>query len=161
MNKFDRMPDFSQPIYPVFTWIPMLGAERYEVELLTKPPTQENNTVPTPDRYWAKTVDSSFSCYDEYARYYAGTYYWRVRGLDANGNTVGVYSDTDSFQVPSHITRPLVAAFGDSITHGGGAVSFSPASLEYCLSESLSVRRGRCRYGKRGINPMQRTGSTH
>lgn len=131
LNKFDRMPDFSQPIYPVFTWIPMLGAERYEVELLTKPPTQENNTAPTPDRYWAKTVDSSFSCYDEYARYYAGTYYWRVRGLDANGNTVGVYSDTDSFQVPNHITRPLVAAFGDSITHGGGAVSFSPASLEY------------------------------
>lgn len=131
LNKFDRMPDFSQPIYPVFTWIPMLGAERYEVELLTKPPTQENNTDPTPDRYWAKTVANSFSCYDEYARYYAGTYYWRVRGLDANGNTVGVYSDTDCFQVPNHITRPLVAAFGDSITHGGGAVSFSPASLEY------------------------------
>lgn len=131
LNKFDRMPNFSQPLYPVFTWIPMLGAQRYEVELLTDPPAKENNTEPTPERYWAKVVDSSFSCYDEYARYYAGTYYWRVRGLDANGNTVGTYSDTDSFYVPARLTRPLIAAFGDSITHGGGAVSFSPASLEY------------------------------
>ena len=131
LNKFDRMPHFTQPVYPVFTWIPMLGAVRYEVELLTAPPSQENNTLPTPGRSWAKTVDSSFSCYDEYARYYAGTYYWRVRGLDTQGNTIGTYSDTDSFVVPSHLPRPLAAAFGDSITHGGGAVSFSPANLEY------------------------------
>lgn len=131
LNKFDRMPNFTQPIYPVYTWIPMLGAVRYEVELLTAPPEKENNTAPTPNRSWSKIVDSSFSCYDEYARYYAGTYYWRVRGLDALGNTVGTYSDTDSFTVESHLTRPMLAAFGDSITHGGGAVSFSPANLEY------------------------------
>ena len=139
LNTFDRMPNFTQPIYPAFTWIPILGAEKYEVELMTSPPAVENNTEPTPGRYWAKVVDSSFSCYDEYARYYAGTYYWRVRGLDANGNTVGVYSDTDSFTVPNHLTRPLVAAFGDSITHGGGAVSFSPANLEYSYTTYMDL----------------------
>lgn len=131
LNKFDRMPNFVMPIYPVFTWIPMLGAERYEVELLAEPPAQENDTEPSKHRAWAKAVDGLFSCYDEYPRYYAGKYYWRVRAIDAKGNTIGTYSDTDSFEVESHLTRPLLAAFGDSITHGGGAVSFSPANLEY------------------------------
>lgn len=139
LNNFDRMPNFSQPIYPVFTWIPMLGATRYEVELLTSPPAVENDTSPTKDRAWAKVVDSSFSCYDEYARYYAGKYYWRVRGLDASGNTVGTYSDTDSFTVEAHLSQPELAAFGDSITHGGGAVSFSPANLEYSYTTYIGM----------------------
>lgn len=137
LNNFDKMPNFQMPVYPVYHWIPMLGVEKYEVELMTHPPQQENNIDPTSDRYWAKTVDSSFSCYDEYARPYAGVYYWRVRGVDAKGNTIGVYSDTDSFVVDESIQRCFVATFGDSITHGGGAVSFSPASLEYSYQTYL------------------------
>lgn len=139
LNHHDRMPDFTQPIYPVFTWIPMLGAVRYEVELMTEPPAHENDTNPTPGRAWSQIVDSSFSCYDEYARPYAGRYYWRVRGLDAQGNPVGTWSDTDSFVVEARPNRPLLAAFGDSITHGGGAVSFSPASLEYSYTTYIDI----------------------
>lgn len=157
LNNFDRMPKFTQPIYPVFNWIPMLGVARYEVELLTSPPAKENNNSPTQNRSWAKVVDGASSCYDEYARYYAGTYYWRVRGLDAQGNTVGVYSDTDSFTVESHIARPLVAAFGDSITHGGGAVSFSPANLEYSYTTYMDdpcINLGRS--GDTSTTTMQR-----
>ena len=131
LNTFDRMPNFKMPIYPVYLWIPMYGAESYEVELLTHPPAEENGTTPTEDAAWRMKVNSSFTCYDEYARPYAGTYYWRVRGLDANGKMVGQYSDTASFEMDQSIQRCRVAIFGDSITHGGGAVSFSPASLEY------------------------------
>ena len=88
---------------------------------------------------WRKAVDSSFACYDEYARPYAGDYYWRVRALDEKGETLGVYSDTDHFTVDASIQRCLVATFGDSITHGGGAVSFSPASLQYSYQSYITV----------------------
>lgn len=139
LNKFDRMPNFQMPVYPVYHWIPMLGAAKYEVELMTHPPKKENNTEPTSDGAWRKAVDSSFACYDEYARPYAGDYYWRVRALDEKGETLGVYSDTDHFTVDASIQRCLVATFGDSITHGGGAVSFSPASLQYSYQSYITV----------------------
>ena len=84
------MPNFQMPVYPVYHWIPMLGAAKYEVELMTHPPKKENNTEPTSDSAWRKAVDSSFACYDEYARPYAGDYYWRVRALDEKGETLGV-----------------------------------------------------------------------
>ena len=52
-------------------------------------------------------------------------------------NQVGHYSDTASFTVPRYETRPFAAAFGDSITHGGGAISYSPANLEYSYTSYL------------------------
>ena len=137
LNNFDRMPGFRQPVYPVYHWIPMFGAEKYEVELMSHPPAAENNTKPTSDRAWAKIVNGAFSCYDEYPRYYAGTYYWRVRAINDKGETIGVYSDTDTFEVPSYTNRPRVATFGDSITHGGGAVSFAPSCIEYSYTTYL------------------------
>ena len=138
LNNFDQVPNFHQPLYPVYHWIPMHGADHYEVELMAHPPKKENDTEPTPDRVWAFKPQNSFSCYDEYARPYAGPYYWRVRAVDAKGNTIGVYSDTDKFVVEPHDKRILAGAFGDSITHGGGAVSYSPASLEYSYTTYLS-----------------------
>lgn len=138
INKFDRMPNFHQPLYPVYNWIPMHDTLRYEVELLTAPPAEENNTQPSAKRLWYFTVNDAFSCYDEYARPYAGEYYWRVRAVDAKGNTIGTYSDSEKFIVESHATRVTAAAFGDSITHGGGAVSHSPASLEYSYTTYLN-----------------------
>jgi lysophospholipase L1-like esterase len=131
LNNYDQMPDFKQPLYPVYHWIPMHDISRYEVELLTSPPVMENNTEPSQNRAWYKVADDSFSCYDEYARPYAGEYYWRVRAVDSSGNTIGTYSDTEKFTVEAHKDRVLTAAFGDSITHGGGSVSYSPANLEY------------------------------
>lgn len=138
LNTFDRMPNFKQPLYPVYQWIPMYGANRYEVELIATPPVEENNTSPSHDRAWAKVITGSFSCYDEYPRPYSGKYYWRVRAINEKGDTIGTYSDSDSFEVEAYgKERPLAAAFGDSITHGGGAVSFSPANLEYSYTTYL------------------------
>jgi lysophospholipase L1-like esterase len=58
-------------------------------------------------------------------------FYWRVRGIAADGITpVGHYSDAQTF-----LTDPQagwkVAIYGDSISHGGGHISFGPADWEY------------------------------
>lgn len=141
LNTFDRMPGFKQPLYPVYQWIPLHNIKRYEVELMTTPPSAENehNTVPSEGRVWSRIANDSFSCYDEYARPYAGEYYWRVRAIDDKGQTIGTYSDTAEFVVDAHAARVLAAAFGDSITHGGGAVSYSPVNLEYSYTTYLDV----------------------
>ena len=141
LNNFDRMPGFRQPLYPVYQWIPLHNIKRYEVELLTTPPSaeKEHNRTPSSQRVWSRIANDSFSCYDEYARPYAGEYYWRVRAIDENGQTIGSYSDTEEFVVESHAARIEAAAFGDSITHGGGAISYSPVNLEYSYTTYLDV----------------------
>ncbi len=137
LNTFDQMPDFHQPIYPVYSWIPLHNIMHYEVELLIQPPSEPNGTQPDPNRVWQRTVNSAATCYDEYARSYAGEYYWRVRAVDAQGNTIGTWSDTMKFTVESHARRMKAAALGDSITHGGGSVSYPPSNLEYSYTTYL------------------------
>ena len=138
-NTYDQVMNFHQPLYPVYQWIPLNGVTRYEVELLTAPPIHEHGKLPDPNRAWAQTISSVNAIYDEYARPYAGVYYWRVRGLDEQNNTIGTWSDLASFTVEAlpkdHI---YAAAFGDSITHGGGAISNSPAFLEYSYTTYLT-----------------------
>lgn len=137
-NTFDQVMNFHQPLYPVYQWIPLNGVTHYEVELLTTQPLDEHGTQPNSNRIWSQTIMSSNAIYDEYARPYAGIYYWRVRGLDAQNNTIGTWSDTASFAVKTLSDHRLyAAALGDSITHGGGAVSSSPAFLEYSYTTYL------------------------
>jgi len=138
-NTFDQVTNFRQPLYPVYQWIPLNGVTRYEVELLTEPPAQPNGTLADPQRAWAQTINDTNSIYDEYARPYAGVYYWRVRGIDNGNTTVGTWSDLASFTVDSLDDRHVYAvALGDSITHGGGAISSSPAFLEYSYTTYLT-----------------------
>ncbi|MCR5758194.1 MAG: GDSL family lipase [Selenomonas sp.] len=138
LNEFDQMPNFEMPLYPVYQWIPLNDVERYEVELMIHPPIRENDNAPTADAAWRKVVNSATACYDEYPRPYAGDYYWRVRGIDKDGNPVGVWSSTAHFVVQQQPERVPVAVLGDSITHGGGAVSNSPAALEYSYTTYLN-----------------------
>ena len=137
-NTYDQVMNFHQPIYPVYQWIPLNGVTHYEVELLTDPPAQEHGILPDPNRAWAQMITATNAIYDEYARPHAGKYYWRVRGLDTQGNTVGTWSDLSSFTVDAPPKNRLyAAALGDSITHGGGAISSSPAFLEYSYTTYL------------------------
>lgn len=131
INNFDFMDYVPLPIYPVYSWIPLHDGYKYEVELLTHPPKVENNVEPSADSLWRQTTQDKSSCYDEYARPYAGPYYWRVRALDEFGNPIGTWSDSEKFVVPDYTQGVYAAIFGDSISHGGGAVSYSPRSLEY------------------------------
>jgi len=127
INNFDFMDYETLPIYPVYSWIPLHDGASYEVELLDA----GNKSL------WKQTTQDKSSCYDEYARPYAGAYYWRVRALDAAGEAVGSWSDLEKFVVADYTSGVYAAILGDSISHGGGAVSYSPRSLEYSYATYL------------------------
>ena len=122
INNFDFMDYLPQPIYHVFDWIPLHDGVKYEVELATEP-----DGVAA----WRMVSDDVSSCYDEYGRPYAGAYYWRVRALDENNNPIGTWSNSEKFIVDDMTGGVDVAVLGDSISHGGGAVSYSPRALQY------------------------------
>ena len=119
----------STLLYPVYAWIPVSGAAKYEVEILDGLPENPNGVTPSIHRI-DSAVAVGFDHYDEKARQSSRPFWWRVRGLDSDGNPVGVYSDAGEFSVNPDF-KVVVAAFGDSITHGGGGVSHSPADWEY------------------------------
>ena len=131
INNFDLMDYLPQPIYHVFDWIPLHEAAKYEVEMLIHPPAVENDVAPSADAVWRMISNDVSSCYDEYGRPYAGVYYWRVRALDANNNPIGTWSNSEKFIVEDYTGGVEVAVLGDSISHGGGAVSYSPRALQY------------------------------
>lgn len=116
-------------LYPVYAWIPINGAEKYEVEILDDLPENPNGTAPSSHRI-DSAVAIGFDYYDEMPRISEKPFYWRVRGLDQDGNPVGVYSDAGTFSVSPN-RHVAVATYGDSITHGGGSSSYSPADWEY------------------------------
>ncbi len=137
INNFDKEENFQQPVYPVYDWIPLNKADKYEIELSDHPPAVEFDTEPDPESLWRQIATDSSSRYDEYGRPYAGIYYWRVRALDEKNNPVGTWSHSGKFTMPDYTGGVDVAIFGDSISHGGGAVSYSPASLEYSYANYL------------------------
>lgn len=126
----------ATPLFPAYSWIPITGATSYEVEILSQPPENPDGTAASVYRIWSKET-TGFDCYDDEPRNIPGVYYWRVRGLDASGNPVGVYSDIGQFTVDLKKGN-YAATFGDSITHGGGAVSYSPANWEYSFQTYLN-----------------------
>lgn len=111
----------------------MPGAASYEVEVTTQPPENPTGTDPSLFRLWSAKTELS-DLYD--ARPRTGTYYWRVRGIDAKGNPVGEWSEAQK-----RTTDPdagwVVGVFGDSISHGGGRMSYSPNDLEYSYEHYL------------------------
>lgn len=129
--------EMPMPLYPVYSWIPIAGAINYEVELTTEPPENPNGIKASQHRLRHYIIKIGSDCYDEEPLLTPGTYYWRVRGLDENGEAVGVYSNAESFIV-NWATGKYAATFGDSITHGGGAISYSPADVEYSFQTYLS-----------------------
>lgn len=128
--------DMATPLYPAYSWIPIAGAVSYEVEVLSQLPENPNGTEPSAYRIWSKQV-TGFDCYDDDPRNAPGVYYWRVRGLDADGNPVGVFSDSGQFIVDLK-KGDYAATFGDSITHGGGSISYSPVDWEYSFQTYLN-----------------------
>lgn len=133
-SVFNQSPG-STLLYPVYAWIPVAGATEYEVEILAAMPENPNGIAPSVHRIDSGTA-MGFDYYDEKPRQSLQSFWWRVRGLDREGNPVGVYSDAGEFQVNPRLPV-TVATFGDSITHGGGDVSYSPADWEYSYQNYL------------------------
>jgi len=122
-------PGHPAPLYPVYSWIPVLGASTYEVEITNRPPENANGIQPSQYRILSYSIEGGFDCYDTHAYTEAGRYYWRVRALDAENEPIGTYSDAVSFSVQTGSYK--WAVFGDSITHGGGAVSNPPSDERF------------------------------
>lgn len=125
----------STLLYPVYSWFPIAHAAQYEVELLNAPPENPNGIEPSIHRIWSAITKLSDK-YDEKPRYSSKPFYWRVRALDEDGEPVGVYSDAVSFTVDPD-TGWEIATFGDSISHGGGSMSYSPVDWEYSYQTYL------------------------
>ena len=137
INNFDFINYKNLPIYPAYSWIPIHDAAQFEVELLNHPPKFENDIEPSPDSLWRQKTQDQSSLYDEYSRPFAGAYYWRVRALDEENNPVGTWSNSEKFIVKDFTGGVNAAILGDSVAHGGGAVSYSPRALEYAYSSYL------------------------
>lgn len=123
------------PLYPTYSWIPVLGAQHYVVEITKGAPENPNGIIPSAKRVRSYTVDGGFDCYDTHACLEEGTYYWRVLALNSYYFPIGTFSDAIPFHVAvKHYTW---AVFGDSITHGGGAVSNPPSDIRFDYSSYL------------------------
>ena len=71
---------------------------------------------------------TDLTCYDTYGFTTPGSYYWKVRALDKARQPISDWSENVPFEVKSPVA---VAALGDSITHGGGAVVNGPDRVWY------------------------------
>ena len=108
------------PLYPVYSWVPTKDGKYYDIRVY-----REENGKPVVIR----ELTTEGSVYYEDAGYtWPGKYYWQVRSRNESGTHVTDWSAPSRFQVTNQIK---VAALGDSITHGGGAVSTPPGYVMY------------------------------
>ena len=118
-TQYERM-DYM-PVYPVYSWIPMAGAKNHEVQVY-KANSWGDSLI--------RTISAGeYDVYEDGGYTTPGNYYWRVRSLDAAGNPISDWSEKSYFSVSTQNTP--IAALGDSITHGGGAMSVPPGYLLY------------------------------
>ncbi len=117
-TEFEKMDYF--PLYPVFSWIPYRGSKHHELQIIRQDSSGNEVVFRGPV---GETDYYSESGYTE-----SGVYSWRVRGISPEGRAISEWSEPRKFQV----TRPVtVAALGDSITHGGGAMCTPPGYTIY------------------------------
>lgn len=118
-------------LYPVYAYYGLPGASSYEVEVSTAYP-DDNGDEPSESRVFTKKSVLT-TIYDDEPR--IGVYYWRVRGLDEEGNPVGTWSLPEKREL--HTDGWDTGIFGDSFSHGGGRLSYSPQDEEYTYAYYL------------------------
>ncbi len=111
------------PVYPTYSWEPVLGAEFYQVQVVNErgkivSELLNDESLSRVTDWWAFTE--------------AGKYYWRVRVVDEHNKPISAWSEKSFFEVTTPVT---FAALGDSITHGGAA--FIPAGQISCQWETF------------------------
>lgn len=124
-------PDYQQDrrmklLYPVYSYVGLPGAKSYEVEVTDSEPENPDGTEPSMYRVWSKASEI-MELYDDFPR--TGVYWWRVRCLDEDGNALGVWSAAQRMEMP--VDGWETGLFGDSISHGGGRMSFAPSDGLY------------------------------
>ncbi len=111
----------EMPIYLVYAWVPVQGTSSYEVEVWREEVGKRERV-----RHY---YTYEWTLYDEKPLRTPGKYSWRVRALDGNGRRWSDWSEPETFSVKTPVS---VAALGDSITHGGGAIMTQPSRTMYC-----------------------------
>ncbi len=129
--------DRPVPLYLVYSWIPVLEAARYELEVTNRLPENQNGAEPSPFRVRSYSVGQGFDFYDPEPFTKEGIYYWRVIAFDKDNQALGAYSEAMPFSVETGGYQ--WAVFGDSITHGGGAISNPPSDARFDYSYYLPV----------------------
>lgn len=122
--------DEVQLLYPVYSWIMPYGSETFEVEVYDRKPVKGIAPI------WKGTSNYS-ELYDEYPRAGSEPFYWRVRAFSIDKKQIGNWSDFASFSFPKQ--KAEIAVFGDSISHGGGHLSFGPNHRELSWLNYLNV----------------------
>ena len=122
-TEFDKM-DYA-PLYPVYSWVPKHNADYYLVQLL------KNGEVVRNYETNHKDEDDIYDFYDPEPINEGGNYYWRVKAMSRFGFALSDWSketEGTSFKVKA---PAKYSAFGDSITHGGGAITVPPSVILY------------------------------
>ena len=110
------------PIYPVYSWVPTKNADYYKIDVFKENPDGEAEPIET-----LKT-SPTMDYYDNKAYTQAGKYYFNVQAYDNSNNKIA-QSANSYFTVKTDNVN--IAALGDSITHGGGAISTPPSATLY------------------------------
>ena len=122
-TEFDKM-DYA-PLYPVYSWIPKHNADYYVVQLLKDGEVVRNYETEYKDE------DDIYDYYDTVPINETGNYYWRVKAMSKYGFALSDWSK-ETASTSFKVTAPTkYSAFGDSITHGGGAISVPPSITIY------------------------------
>ena len=126
-TQFERM-DYM-PLYPVYSWIPYGKAKQHEVKVY--------HVTGQGDKLVRTLQGGEYDVYEDGGYTLPGKYYWQVRSVNSDGTAISDWSEKSYFTVEN--AKTPVAALGDSITHGGGAMSVSPGYLLYDWESYCSV----------------------
>ena len=110
-----------QLLYPVYCWTKEHDSNTFEVELYDSLPNEKSEPI------WRGTSTYQ-ERYDDYPRTKDTPFYWRVRAFDKNGKQLGNWSKFTAFSF--QVKQVETAVFGDSVSHGGGHLSFGPNHAE-------------------------------
>ncbi len=114
--------DFAEmdymPVYPVYSWVPVKNVDHYVINVFQADGQKIESLTANAN---------SMDYYDERAYTVAGKYYFNVQAYDNNNRKIAE-SLNSYFTVTD---KANIAALGDSITHGGGAVSTPPSATLY------------------------------
>lgn len=116
--EYDKMA--YVPLYPVYSWIPLSGQEHHVVEVYRRANGH--------DVFLRSIQAGEYDAYDDAPLTEPGHYVYRVRGVTINGTPISDWSTGGVLDVVPHTP---IAALGDSITHGGGAISLPPSYTLY------------------------------
>ena len=118
------------PVYPVYSWVPVTDAATSVIDVFKG--YDKINAQPIAS-YKAKGTAMDY--YDEKAYTAPGSYFFRIKAYDSAGHKIA--QSVDSYFTVTDTAA--VAALGDSITHGGGAVDTPPGSTLYNWETYSSV----------------------